>query len=125
MAVLAQTFAAGALEPKTRRIEEGDRDGAEQRLAMPVERLLDRLGHAAAARIDGAQPGHRLIGMVEIELLGAGHAQTVAPFAGVAVGARDHQPVQHGEINRTLDIEGKPTVGEQALEHVAASRLGP
>jgi hypothetical protein len=63
--------------------------------------------------------------MVEVEPVGTRHAQTIAPLVGVAVGARDHQPVQHSEIDRALDIEGKTPVGEQAVQHVATTRLGP
>ena len=53
VAALAQALTAGALEPQARGIEEGDRGGAEQRLAMAVERFLDRLGGAAAIRVEG------------------------------------------------------------------------
>jgi hypothetical protein len=62
---------------------------------------------------------------VAIEPLGARRAHPAAPIVGMAVGARDHQPVQHGEINGALDIKAKAPVGNQALEHVAASRLRP
>jgi hypothetical protein len=123
--VLAQALAASALEPQGRGVEKSNRNGAEQRLAMPVERLFDRLGGAAAIVVDRTEPGHRLIGMVEIEPVGARHAQTTAPVAGVAIGARNHQPVQHSEIDRALDIESKTPVGEQAVQHVATTRLGP
>jgi len=112
VAALAQALAARALEPQARRIEKGDRDGAEQRLAMPIECLFDRLGHAAAIGVDPTKPGHRLVGMVEVEPVGIGDAQTIAPLAGVAVGARNHQPVQHGEIDRALNIERKAPIGE-------------
>ena len=92
---------------------------------MPVERFLDRLGGAAAVLVDFAEPGHRLVRLVEPEPFGAGDAQAVAPFARVAVGTRDRQPMQYGEIDRPLDIEAEAPVGEQAGEHVAASGFGP
>src|ERR1700730_8347883 len=91
----------------------------------PIERLFDRLRGAAARRTDLAEPGHRLIGVVEIEPLGARHAHPAAPVIGMAVGTRDHQPVQHREIDRALDIEGKAPVGDEALQRVAASRFRP
>ena len=57
--------------------------------------------------------------------LGARHAHPAAPVIGMAVGARDHQPVQHGEVDRALDIEGKAPLGDEALEHIAATRFRP
>jgi hypothetical protein len=123
--VLAQAVATGALEPQRRRVEKCDRHRTEQRLAMTIERLFDRLGGAAARRVDFAEPGHSLVGVIEIEPLGAGDAHPAQPVVGVPVGARDHQPVQYREIDRALDIKSKVPVGEHALEHVAASRFRP
>ena len=94
MAILAETFTTGAFEPQCRGVEKRDRNGTEQRLAVAIERLFDRLRGAAARRIDLAEPGHRLIGVVEIEPLGARHAHPAAPVIGMAVGTRDHQPVR-------------------------------
>jgi len=74
VAVLAQALAAGTFEPQRRGVEKRDRNSAEQRLAMSVERLLDGLGGAAARRVDRSEPGHRLVGMVEIEPFSARHA---------------------------------------------------
>ena len=125
MAVLAEAFATGAFEPQGRGVEKRDRNGTEQRLAVAIERLFDRLRGVAARRIDLAEPGHRLIGVVEIEPLGTRHAHPAAPVIGMAIGTRDHQPVQHREIDRALDIEGKAPVGDEALQHVAASRFRP
>jgi len=125
VAVLAQALAAGTFEPQRRGVEKRDRNSAEQRLAMSVERLLDGLGGAAARRVDRSEPGHRLVGMVEIEPFSARHAPPAEPVVGMAVGARDHQPVQHREIDGALDIKGKAPVGEESLQHVTASRLGP
>src|ERR1700722_20528088 len=100
MTVLAEAFTTGAFEPQCRGVEKRDRNGTEQRLAVAIERLFDRLRGAAVRRIDPAQPSHRLIGVVEIEPLGARHAHPAAPVIGMAVGTRDHQPVQHREIDR-------------------------
>ena len=70
---------------------------------MAIEHLFDRLRGAAARGIDLAELGHRLIGVVEIEPLGARHAHPAAPVIGMAVGTRDQQPVQHREINRARE----------------------
>ena len=56
---------------------------------MAIEHLFDRLRGAAARGIDLAELGHRLIGVVEIESLGARHAHPAAPVIGMAVGTRD------------------------------------
>ena len=56
---------------------------------MAIERLLDSLGSAAALRVEGTEPGHRLVGVIEIEPLGTGHAHPAAPVIGMAVGTRD------------------------------------
>ncbi len=125
MAALAQALTAGTLEPQARGVEKCDRDGAEQRLALAIERLFDRLSGAATRGVDRAKPGHRLIGVVEIEPFSTRHAHPAAPVIGMAVGARDHQPVQHGEVDRALDIKGKAPVGNEALEHIAATRFRP
>lgn len=63
--------------------------------------------------------------MIEIEKLGARDMHAVAPCAGMAVRTRDHQPVQHGEINGALDIAAEAAAGEKAGEHGAAAGLRP
>ena len=125
MAALAEGFAAGALEPQAGGVEERQRDGAEQRQAMAVERLLDGFGGPVAGRVHLAKPRHGLVGLIEVEVVRTGHAKSVAPSAGVTVRAGDHQAVQHGEIDRPLDIEAEAPPGQQAAQHVAASGFGP
>ncbi len=120
-----QALAASPLEPQRRGIEERDRDRTEPRLTMMVERFFDRLGRAAAVLVHGAEPCHGFVSVVEIEPVDTGNAQAVAPLVRMAVGARDHQPVQDGEVDDALDIEAKTSIGQQAVQHVAASRLGP
>ena len=131
VAVLAQALAAGTFEPQRRRVEKRDRNSAEQRLAMAVERLLDSLGGVAARRVDRSEPGHRLVGMVEIEPFSARHAPPAEPVVSMAVGARDHQPVQHRQIDVALDINrGKSstirlTGANGALPRRSAHRSDP
>lgn len=48
MTVLAEAFTTGAFEPQCRGVEKRDRNGTEQRLAVAIERLFDRLRGAAA-----------------------------------------------------------------------------
>ncbi len=109
---MTQALTASPLKPQRRGIEEGDRDRTQLRLTVAVERFLDRLGRAAPLPVHGAKPRHGLVGMVEIKPLGTGDTQAVAPFVGMAVGTRDHQPVQDGEVHGALDIEAKAPIGQ-------------
>ena len=43
-----------------------------------------------------------------------GNVHAVLPGAGVAIGAGQYQPMQHGEVDRALDIEAEATVGHMA-----------
>ena len=92
------------------------------------QRFFDRLGAAAClAGLRGrdvlTQPSHRLVGMIERQLIGPRYMYAVLPGAGVAIGAGYHQSMQHGKVDRTLDIEGEATVSQMAAQHVAATSL--
>jgi hypothetical protein len=69
------------------------RCGGEQRQTMAVERLFESLVGAAAGLVRFTEPGHGLVGMMEVALLGARDAHAIAPIVSVAIRARDHQPV--------------------------------
>ena len=43
-----------------------------------------------------------------------GNVHAVLTGAGVAIGAGQYQPMQHGEVDRALDIEAEATVGQMA-----------
>jgi hypothetical protein len=43
-----------------------------------------------------------------------GNVHAVLPGVGVAIGAGQYQPMQHGEVDRALDIEAEATVGQMA-----------
>jgi len=48
----------------------------------------------------------------------------LAPGVGVAVGARDHQPMQHGEVDGAFGIEAEMALTQMPLQHLtAAGRL--
>jgi hypothetical protein len=87
---------------RQRRAPERDRQFAEQRLAVTVERFLDEFGHGAVVGGFLAEPGHRLVGLLQGECRSAGNAQTLVPVMGMAVGSGDHQAVQHGEVDGAL-----------------------
>ena len=111
---LAQRLAASALEVQRGGVEEGDRHLAEQLLPAAIKRLLDRIRHDAAVGDLLAEPSHRQVGVIERQVFGAGNAEAVVPAAGVAVRARDHQSMQHREVDRPLDVEAEPAAGQKA-----------
>ena len=122
---LAQRLAASALEVQRGGVEEGDRHLAEQLLPAAIKILLDGIRHDAAVGDLLAEPSHRQVGVIEGEVFGAGNAEAVVPAAGVAVRARDHQSVQHREVDRALDVEAEPAAGEKRIDHLAAAGLPP
>ena len=63
------------------------------------------------------QPGHRLVGMVERQSLHAGDRRSVAS-AGMAVGTRDHQPVQHRQVDGAFDVEAEAPPGQMLAQHI-------
>jgi hypothetical protein len=97
---------------------------------MLVERFLDHLGAAAcrAAWLGSdhlTEPGHRLVGVIERQSISPRDVHALLPGAGVAIGAGDHQPMQHGEVDRALDIEAEAALARMAAQHVTATGLGP
>src|SRR3954470_11125351 len=92
---------------------------------MAVERLLDEAGHRAVVGGVLAKPSHRLVGLLQGECLSAGNAQTLVPVMRMAVGARDHQPVQHGQVDGPLDIEAELALAQQTVQDVATAGLLP
>ena len=125
VAAPAERRPAAALEPQRRGVEEGHRQFAQQRLAVTIERLLHGLAHHSPVADILAQPRHRLVGVVEVERLRPGQAIRSLPGAGMAVGAGDHQPVHHGEIDRPLHVEAELAPGERRAQHLATAGLGP
>src|SRR6478672_6750558 len=88
----AQRGAALAFEIQRGGVEEGNRECAEQRPPVVVERFFDHLG--AAACLVGlpvpdvlTQPRHRLVRMIERQRIGPRYMHAVLPGAGVAIGA--------------------------------------
>ena len=48
-----------------------------------------------------------------------------APLQGAAVGAGDHDTVQHGHEHRAFDVEAMVACGEQLAHHLLAAGLTP
>src|SRR5512134_797273 len=125
MAPLPQAGAAFALEPQGGGVEEGDRDLAEQGLAVTVKRLLDGVGHGPVLADCLAQPRHRLVRVIQGQIIGARKTQALPPGAGMAIGAGDHQAVHHREIDGPLDVEPELAVCQQFAQHIAAAEVLP
>ncbi len=130
-AALTQRGATAALEIQRAGVEEGNRDRAEQRTAMRMQRLLDRVGAASRREVVGlacdvlTEPGHRLVGVIKRQAVRARKLDGLAPGPGVAVGAGDHQPMQHGEIDGALGVEAELAATQMPLQHLAAAGLLP
>src|SRR4051794_313384 len=92
---------------------------------MAIQRLLDDIRHPAAVGNRLAEPGHGLVGMLQGQRLGAGDAQALLPVMGVAIRTRDHQPVQHGQVDGTFDVEAETAFGQQAAQDIAAASFPP
>ena len=92
---------------------------------MAVERLFDGVRHGAAVRGLFTKPGHRLVGVLQGQRLGAGDAQALVPVMRMAVGAGDHEPMQHGQINGPLDVEAEVPFGQQVAQDIATSGFLP
>lgn len=90
MIPLAECGAAVALEIKRGGVEESDRDRAEQRFAVFIQRLLDGIGAmtrlTAVLALDRLpQPGHGLVGLIEHQIFRAGDFESLLPCAGTTV----------------------------------------
>ena len=92
---------------------------------MAVERFLDMLGHRAVVDRFFAEPGHGLVSLFQGQRLGVRDAQPLVPVRRVAVGARDHQSVQHGQVDGALDVEAELPFAQQTAQHIATPGLPP
>ena len=63
--------------------------------------------------------------MLEFKPFGAVDGLVAAPLKGAAVGARDHEAVQHGHEHRAFDIEVMVAGGEQLAHDRLAAGLTP
>jgi hypothetical protein len=63
--------------------------------------------------------------VVERQSFNAGDLDRLSPRAGMAVGAGDHQTMQHGQVNGALDIEAEAAGGQVPAQHLLAADLAP
>src|ERR1700760_467962 len=63
--------------------------------------------------------------MMQLQVVGTVDAIIVAPLLAGAIGARDHQPVQDGEEDRTLDGKLEAAISQKLVQHLAAAAVAP
>ena len=132
LAVLTEGVATVAGEEQRGGVEEHQVERGEQVAASSEQLLLDevldaprrgRIGLAFPERL--AEPAHRAVQMLQLERFGAVDGLVPAPLKRAAVGARDHETVQHGHEHRALDIEMMVAGGEQLAHDLLAAGLTP
>ena len=133
LAVLAEGVATVAGEEQRGGVEEHQVERAEQVAASSEQLLLDEvfdaprrrggIGFAFTERL--AEPAHRAVQMLQLERFGAVDGLVTAPLKRAAVGAGDHETVQHGHEHRTFDIEVMVAGGQQLAHDLLAAGLTP
>ena len=63
--------------------------------------------------------------MLQGQRLGTRDAQALMPIVSVTIRARDHQSVQHGQVDGPLDIEPEVPFSEQTAQDIATPGLLP
>jgi hypothetical protein len=127
--------AASALEVQAGGVHEHQVEPREQVASMREQPLFHHV-LAAAWRKRGAavlllrrqflaQPRHRPIKVMKIELLHAGDHVVLTPAIRGAVGAAHEQAVQYGEEHRALQRELVPPRSGEIANHRAAAGLFP
>ena len=91
-------------------------------------RSLVRLGEGASGsgvveRL--AEPTHRAVQMLQLKPRGAVDGLVTAPLKRAAVGARDHEAVQHRHEHRAFDIEVMVAGGQQLAHDPLAAGFTP
>src|SRR5215469_17197244 len=119
VAVSPQALAAGAVERQTGRVHEDQRKIAEQIPAALEQALLDQILDAARRQRIGAdrgdllaQPGHRPVKVMQLQLLDPGDLVVRHPSLAAAIRARYKQPVQDAGEDGALDGKLKTAVRE-------------
>ena len=135
VAALAERFSTLAGEAERGGVHEHDGELAEQ-VAPPREQaLLDQVLDRAWGKRRGAglllgrqflaEPGHGAVEVVQSQSLRPGDVVVGQPLLAGAVGAGDHDPVQHGGEDRPLDRDLEAAPAEQVLDYRPAPGLLP
>jgi hypothetical protein len=132
VAVSPQAFAAGAIERQAGRVHEDQREVAKQITAALEQALLDQVLDAARRQRVGpdggdllAEPGHRPVEVMQLQLLDPGNPVVGHPFLAAAIRARHEQPVQDAGEHGALDSKLKTAIGEQLAQHLGNAEPFP
>ena len=134
VAALAERGTALALEIQRGGVHEHHREIGEQRAPTGEQPLLDKILDAArnqgSAVLLGrgqflAKPGHGAVEVMELQAIDTGDAVVAAPLIAGAVGAGDHQPVQDGKEDGSLDGKLEAATSKQFLHDLAAPCVAP
>ena len=119
LAVLTEGLAPVAGEEQRGGIEEHQVERGEQVAAPSEQRLLDEVLDAPRGRSVGfafpellTEPAHRAVQMLQLKRCGGVNGLVTPPLQGAAVGAGDHETVQHGHEHRAFDIEAMMASGQ-------------
>ena len=132
LAVLTEGIAAVAGEEQRGGVEEHQVERGEEVAASREQLLLDEvfdaprrggIGLALCERL--AEPAHRAVQMLQLKCFGAVYGLVSAPLQGAAVGARDHETVQHGHEHRAFDVEVMVACREQLTHDLLRAGLTP
>jgi hypothetical protein len=123
-----------ALEIQRGGIHEHNREIGEQRAPTGEQPLLDKILDAArdkgSAVLIGrgqflAEPGHGAVEVMELQAIDTGDAVVATPLIAGAVRAGDHQPVQDGEEDGSLDGKLEAATSKQFHHPLAAPCVAP
>jgi hypothetical protein len=132
MAVLPKALTAFALEVERGRVEKNQAQLTEQVIAQCEQPLLYQVlgcawANAAAALVSQfiAQPAHRAVQLVQLEIGDPIDHQTMPPFLGGAIGAGVEQPMQDRQKYRALEIELETALAGKLADHPPAAGFAP
>ena len=134
-AALSQRLAARSLEIEAGRVHEHEVERAEQIAPAREQLLLDDVLQAAWREERGAvllifaeflaQPSHRPIKVMQVEIRGAIDGINLAPAVRRPIGAAGKQAMQNGEKHRAFEREAVLAGTGEVFNHLAAAGLFP
>ena len=134
-AALSQRLAARSLEIEAGRVHEHEVELAEQIAPAREQLLFDDVLQAARREERGAvllifaqllaQPGHRPIKVMQVDILDAIDGVILAPAVRRPIGAASKQAMQNGEKHRAFEREAVLAGTGEVFDHLAAAGLFP
>ena len=134
-AALSQRLAAVSLEIEAGRVHEHEVERAEQIAPAREQLLLDDVLQAARREERGAvlsifaqflaQPSHRPINVMQVDILDAIDRVILAPAVRRPIGAASKQAMQNGEKHRAFERKAVLAGTGEVFNHLAAAGLFP